>query len=84
MEEIYIAVIGQGEYGDYYESEIFASFDKDKVEKWVSKFNKIVEDNRDRICSHYDDGDYNKNDLFWYDYISYSRPIAIITTVEFR
>lgn len=84
MNKIYVAIIGSGGWEDYSESEVFASFDKDKVEKWVGRFNKIVEDNRDRIISCYDDDNYDKPSLFWHDFIAYSKPIASAKSVKFK
>lgn len=39
MSKIYIAKYATGSYDDWHEINIFSSLDKDKVEKWVEKFN---------------------------------------------
>ena len=40
MSKIYIAKYSTGSYDDYHEINIFSSLDREKVEKWVDKFNK--------------------------------------------
>ncbi len=39
MEKIYIAKYSVGHYDDYHVINVFASQDKELVEKWVEKFN---------------------------------------------
>lgn len=39
MEKIYLARYSRGSYDDYYTINVFASTDKELVEKWVEKFN---------------------------------------------
>ena len=83
--EIYIACVTYGEYIDYYEIDIFASEDKEKVEKWINRYNKIIVENCDRlneISMDYPDADLS--DYFWHDIIMCHRPRAIIKTCELR
>lgn len=84
MKKIYIVIIGEGEYEDYYENHIFASFDNDKVIAWKDRFNKIIKGNYERIRRYYNDDNYSKKNLFWHDYIAYSNPQAFIKEVEFK
>lgn len=82
--KIYIATIVTGQYEDSSYDDIFASFDKDKVIKWCDKFNSIIDRNRDRISKYYENGDYDKKELFWYDFVYYNDPLATFSEVEYR
>lgn len=76
--DMYIAFIGSGTYEGYYESMIFASNDKNKVDNWVDRFNRIIRDNYDRVSECSD------NECFWYDLIIYERSMAFMRTVSVR
>jgi hypothetical protein len=43
MKKIYLAKYSMGHYDDYREINVFASHDKDLVEKWIEKFNSKLE-----------------------------------------
>jgi len=78
---VYIAIIAMGKYEDYIENNIFCSIDKTKVENWVNRLNKIIEDNTERI-KKYDN--YTKEQPFWGDYIYWENPVAIMQEVPIR
>jgi hypothetical protein len=56
MKIIYIVTYSTGEYDDYNENDIFATFDKIKAIKYVRRFNLL----KDKWCKHYSkyNGDY--------------------------
>ena len=82
---IYLVKVGSGCYEDYVEHEIFATIDKDVAEKWRDRYNLIISNNTDRINSYYDDDVYyDKPEPFWFNLISYDRPIAMAVEVELR
>lgn len=80
MEKIYIVNIWEGEY----EIKIFATFDKDKADKWANRFNSIVSNNYDRILGYYDDENFEKDECFWYNLIAYNRPSSFVEEIEYR
>ena len=83
--EIYIVKIGTGSYDDYYEREEFACFDLEKAQKWVDRFNKIIDENRKRIQAFYSDpAVYRSDQPFWHDFIKYEDPNAMLTRVDIR
>lgn len=78
---MYIASIGKGDYDDYREEDIFCSKDKDKVKKWVNKFNRIIKDNEERISKY----NYKSDKVpFWYGFIKWEYPTAFIKEVPIR
>ena len=78
---IYVAIVAMGKHEDYYENSIFCSTDKTKVEKWVNRLNKIIEDNTERIKKY---NDYTKEQPYWYDYINWEFPLALIREIPIR
>lgn len=81
---IYLVQMCSGQYEDYREHHIFATVDKERAERWCDKYNRIIENNKDRISHYYDDGNYDKPEPFWYSHIIYDSPIAIVEEIEFR
>jgi hypothetical protein len=82
MKDIYIVYTGSGSYQDYYEFIKFVTFNKSKAEKWVARFNKIVDDNKDRIRKYYQ-GDMISREPFMGDLIYYNEPNAGFKTEKF-
>ena len=80
---VYIVLECTGSYEDYREYPIFATFDKDKADKWVAKFNRIIFDNQDRIYNFYYDNDYSKQEPLWYERIS-EKPMARVVEVKIK
>ena len=78
---IYIAALGAGTYEDYAERAIFCSFDKLKVKNWVNQFNRIIENNRDKIESY---SVLDGEEPFWYEYIKWEMPKAILRKAPIR
>ena len=76
VEEIYIIILCAGAYEDYSETLLFATFDEKVAENWVDRFNNIIINNKERIDNYYDDGDYDKPDLYLYDLIKWDPPFA--------
>ena len=78
---MYVAVVitGTNEYVN--ENNIFCSLDKTTVETWVNRLNKIIKDNTERIKKYYN---YTKEPPYWYDYINYENPIAILREIPIR
>lgn len=81
---IYLVMVCNGQHEDYTERHIFATTDKDKAEKWRDKYNRIIDNNKDRINHYYDDGDYNKPVPFWYEAINWDFPTAQVREIELR
>jgi hypothetical protein len=75
--KIYTATLTQGRYEDYYETIIFATFDKNKAEAWVDRFNRIIKENEERIFN-------SDEDYFWNNFIRWENPIAIVQEFEVR
>lgn len=81
----YLVSICQGQFDDYTEHEVFVTASKDMADKWCSRFNKIIDENLDRIKHYYhDDKDYSKPELFWYNFIYWETPFAKSVEVEQR
>lgn len=51
--KIYIAKYSTGEYEDYTEHIVFATFDEDKAIKWCDKFEKTIKRCRDFYGKYY-------------------------------
>lgn len=69
----------------------FGTLDKEKADKWVMKFNNIVNNNRERIKEFMQYDEYNEFDgitpekyLLWAEFIYYYKPIAKITEIELK
>ena len=78
---IYVAMITSGSYDDYTENTIFCSMNKDKVEKWVNRFNNIITNNEKRIKEY----ECCENEPpFWYDFVSWDYPIAVMNKIPIR
>ncbi|MDA3854968.1 MAG: hypothetical protein PF569_01820 [Candidatus Woesearchaeota archaeon] len=75
MRPLYLAIVILGNCDDTYHHIVFGSLDKNKVEKWVNKFNKLITSNRARM--HNFDIE-NEIVPFWYDMIMYESPFARI------
>ena len=81
---IYLVNVCSGQYEVYTEREIFATADKERAEKWRDKYNRIIDNNKERIKHYYDDGNYEKEQPFWYDKINYDSPMARVIEVKWR
>lgn len=49
MKECYAVFIGFGQYEDYHADLRFVTFSKEQAQNWVNKYNKIVENNFERL-----------------------------------
>ena len=78
--KIHIVIIRSGEYEDVIEKLIFATFNKNKAYRYIVRFNKIVNNNKDRLFNH--NVDINYNLPFMFDWIVYEKPRAIIKTIN--
>lgn len=82
---IYVVSLVWGQIPEEYnEEEIFATSSIVKAEMWKKKYNRIVNENIQRIKHYYDDKNYDKPKLFWYDELRYDEPKAHIAKIEFR
>ena len=81
---IYLVMVCSGQYEDYTERHIFATADKDTAEKWRDKYNRIIDNNKDRINHYYDDNDWDKPEPFWYDEINWDLPTAQVQEIALR
>jgi hypothetical protein len=83
MKKLYIVIVAKGSYEDYYEESKFATLDKKKAELWVEKFNRIIDDNKERLqkAAYSDEEHIN---YFWWDYVGWDTPMASFSEIEFR
>lgn len=81
---VYIVLLCSGQWDDYHETPIFVTLDKEKAENWVCRFNRIIEENQERILGFYDDEDYSKPEPFWWNKLSDGRPMARIQETKLR
>ena len=81
---VYLVSVCTGSYEDYTEHEIFVTNDKTLATKWKDRYNRIIDENKDRIKHYRDDCNCNKKLPFWHDEIYYNEPVAKILEVEFR
>lgn len=84
MKYIFNAVIISGSHDDYMEVTMFSSFNKEMVEKWIARYNNIIEDASQRSINYYKSENFYKDPPFLAELIYYSNPTAILTTTEFR
>lgn len=80
-EIMYVAILTMGDSVDYRESNVFCSVDKNKVENWVNRFNNIINNNRERINKY---ECCEEEQPFWYDYIKWENPYAIMEEIPIR
>ena len=83
--EVYVVLVGIGDYEDYFEDIQFATFSKEKAKNWVEKYNRLIDLQRTRI----EDKDYENNPdydkpPFLYDLISYHYPRAMMHKTKIR
>lgn len=82
-QEIHLVVIATGAWDDYKETVLFATKDKDKATKWVEKFHSLIDRHVDRI-ENYPTKKTRFALPFWYEFIKYQVPSAIVVTTEIR
>ena len=73
MTKIYIVKYSSDNYDDYTETEIFATFDKKKAEKYVKRFNKLLKKWKKYFFERFGSPCYeiNENDYYiFYRYIT--------------
>lgn len=73
-----------GDYDDIIERIIFVTSNKKLAEKWKEKYERIIENNKERISNYYDDENYDKPYPLWHDKIVYRLPRITITEIERR
>lgn len=84
MKECYAVFIGSGQYDDYHAFLQFVTFSEKKAENWVDKYNKIVEDNFERLLNFNDNSDYAKKLPFCHDMIVYEKAHAFFEKTKLR
>lgn len=77
---IYAVEITEGMSHEIYSYIHFVTHDKALAERWVERFNKIIDDNRDRVTEAYN----RDEDCFWCDWIVYENPHAEVREIEYR
>lgn len=80
MKPLYLITITTSLWGDIWIIPHFATLDKEKAEKWVERFNRIVEDNRERLNNF--DLNSSDNTPFWHDYILYENPWSSLKEIK--
>lgn len=82
---IHFVVVCTGESPeDYTETNIFATNSRLEAIRWRNKFNKIIENNYDRIVNHFKDGNYNKPKPFCYDKLIFDKPSAKVRQIKYK
>ena len=81
---INLVIVISGECDDHDKSVMFATFDDNKANTWVKKFNRIIDNNKDRMQNYHSDGNYDKEEPYWYDYILWYKPMAIVNQVPLK
>jgi hypothetical protein len=76
MNPLYIVQIITGQWEDKWINVLFATLDKEKAEKWVERFNRIINDADKRHRSIDINFEDDSNLPFWYEYIYYESPRA--------
>lgn len=82
-ESLYLVVVATGSYDDYFEKIKFATEDEEKALLWVNKFNRILAENKDRLNNYC----FTKNqekEPFWYGFVHYQEPNALIRKTELK
>jgi len=66
MSNIYIVKYSSSDYEEYSEIEIFATFDKKKAEKYVKRFNSLLDKWKTYFYKRFGENSYemNKNDYY--------------------
>jgi ABC-type Fe3+-hydroxamate transport system substrate-binding protein len=59
---------------------VFATTKKEKAEKWVKKFNRIVDENKERIQNI----DWCDETPLWYDFLKWDQPTAEMKEIPRR
>lgn len=80
----YLVSIRFGDIYDFGIENAFITKDYEKAEKWIEKFNKIVQNNYDRINHYYDDDIFHKTPPLWFEKIYSNEPVARLEEIEFR
>lgn len=81
---MYVVKIGFGEGCDFVEGIEFITKDEEKAVDWVNRYNRIIQDNKQRMIDFENKAE--DNDVFplWYDLILYTEPIARVEEVDYR
>jgi len=61
-------------------TDVFVTQDKAKAQKWVDRYNRIIDENTERIVQAYNDD----RQCYQLDFIYYERPFAHFTEIDFR
>lgn len=78
MNSVYIVQEITGQWEDKWINVLFATLDKEKAEKWVERFNRIIDDADKRHRSINVNFEDDNSLPFWYEYIYYEKPVAEI------
>lgn len=81
--KMYLVIVATGSYDDYTENVKFVTDDKTVADTWVARFNKIIDDNRERI-NDFPIQDPENEEPFWYWLIQYYYPNAMVRETEYR
>ncbi len=79
---MYIVIVSTGRYDDHYENQQFVTNDKQIADIWVEKFNRIIDNNLERINSF--DIMSTGSEPLWYDFIISEEPTAYTFEIEYR
>lgn len=82
----YIVTITTGSSWDRDTYNKFVTLDKEYADTWVEKFNRIIENNKERIDKFAETPEFynDETQLFWAEYIHYQSPSARVEEIELR
>lgn len=81
--EMHLVIVATGSYEDYMEITMFVTDDKEKALLWVKKYNKIIEDNTERMEKYVFKSNQEKYP-FWYELINYEQPKSMVREIKYR
>jgi ABC-type Fe3+/spermidine/putrescine transport system ATPase subunit len=76
----YLITIVSGISHEINTDNVFVTQDKEKAQKWVDRYNRIIDENTERIEQKWNDGELCHHSYFIY----YERPAAYFTEIDFR
>lgn len=79
----YLVYVGTWDFESFFTKEKFVTDNKEYAEYWVNKFNRIIDNNAERIMCNFDDEGTRKI-LLWEAFIVLDKPIAGYKEIEFR
>ena len=81
--EVFLVYVSGGRYEDYYQRSIFVTASEDKAQRWVERFNHIIETNDER-WNEWWNNEREYKELLWGEWYIWDKPVAFYQKVEER